>query len=295
MGSNDTRTRAAAPEVLPAETAPSGNGNGKAVAVRPQIDPRELGEILARSGYFKDAQDSAKAAVKVMAGQELGFGPVASMTGVHIIEGKPSVGGHLLAALVKKSRHYDYRIVELTDERCEIQFYALVAGEWEKLQPTSIFTIEDARQADLLEKANWRRYPRNMLFWRSMANGVRFHAPDLTGGAPLYTPEELGADVDGQTGEPVAALEPPEPKGDAKREVRTITKARAAKIVDAAKTAGIDANRLYQAACTYYGENVGAWTTKAGAVDALRKLKTDQADRLEEWIGKKAARNGGQS
>jgi hypothetical protein len=158
------------------------------------VDPIALGKVLAESGYFQDAQSAAQAAVKVLAGQELGLGPVASMTGVHIIQGKPSVGSQLLAALVKGSRKYDYRIREHTSELCRIEFFELG-----KSVGFSDFTMEDAKLAGTAQKDNWRKTPRNMLFARALSNGVRFYCPDLTGGAPVYVPEE-GTEVDPETG-----------------------------------------------------------------------------------------------
>lgn len=164
-------------------------------------DPVELGQTLAQSGYFKDARSAAQAAVKVMAGQELGLGPIASMTGVHIIEGKPSVGANLLAALVKRHPDYRYRVLEHTDKVCSIEFSERTDDGWETCGPPSTFTIDDAAAAKLSGRANWRTYPRNMLFARALSNGVRWYAPDVAGGAPVYTYEELGGDVDGVTGE----------------------------------------------------------------------------------------------
>jgi hypothetical protein len=38
------------------------------------------------------------------------------------------------------------------------------------------------------------KFPRNMKFARAMSNGVGLHCPDLTAGAPVYTPDELGVD-----------------------------------------------------------------------------------------------------
>jgi len=35
-----------------------------------------------------------------------------------------------------------------------------------------------------------------MLFARAMSNGVRWYCPDVMNGSAVYTPEELGADVD---------------------------------------------------------------------------------------------------
>lgn len=167
----------------------------KALTVR-EDDPIAVGEVLAASGYFTDARDAAKAATKVMAGRELGLGPVASMTGVHIIQGKPSLGANLLAALVKRHPRYDYKVKELSDTECVLTFIenGEEAGE-------SKFTMDDAAKAGVAHKKNWKTYPRNMLFARAISNGVTFYCPDLTAGAPVYTPEELGAEVNGATGE----------------------------------------------------------------------------------------------
>lgn len=201
-----------AEDTLPARATANG------VARLAVNDPIALGEVLAQSGYFKDATGAAQAAVKVMAGQELGFGPVASMTGVHIIEGKPSVGANLLAALVKRSPKYRYRVVEHTTQRCVIQFFERTDDGWEELAPPSEFAIEDAKRAGVASRKNWQQYPKNMLFARCMSNGVTFHCPDLTGGAPIYTPEELGVEVNGETGEILSApLLPPAPNVPAER------------------------------------------------------------------------------
>lgn len=179
---------------------------GKALMRRE--DPIRLGEVLAESGYFTDAKDAAQAAVKVMAGQELGFGPIASMTGIHIIEGKPALGANMLAALVRRHPEYDYRVTELTNEKCSLTF----SYRGDDLEPPSEFSFEDARRIKwydkkkgdwrpLTDKGPWRFYPRNMLFARAMSNGVTFHCPDLCAGAPVYTPEELGGDVQEDSGE----------------------------------------------------------------------------------------------
>jgi len=166
----------------------------KALAVRDEMTLKEtmtLGETLARSGFFNDTKDAAQAVVKILAGRELGFGPIASMTGVHIIQGKVAVGAALMGASVKADPRYDYRVITLTDERAEIAFY-----EHGKEIGRSVFTMDDAKAAALTGKDNWRKFARNMLFARAMSNGVRWYCPDAFGGNPTYTPEELGAEVD---------------------------------------------------------------------------------------------------
>ena len=158
-------------------------------------DTMTLGKVLAQSGYFADSREAAQAVVKVLAGAELGFGPIASMTGVNIIKGKVSLSANLIAAAIKRSGRYNYRVVTLTDEACRVDFYE--AGE---RIGTSEFSMADAKAAGLSSNDNWRKFPRNMLFARAISNGAKWYCPDLSGG-PLYTPDELGATIDGETGD----------------------------------------------------------------------------------------------
>ena len=154
----------------------------------PQYDAFQLGDVLAKSGYFSDASDTAKAVVKVLAGRELGIGPIASMTGIYVIQGKISLSANLLAGLVKRDPDYDYKVKALGDTDCIIDFY-----RGPNKIGTSGFNLDDAKKAGT---KNLDRYPRNMLFARAMTNGFRWFTPHLAGLAPVYTPEELGAEID---------------------------------------------------------------------------------------------------
>lgn len=165
------------------------------------LDVFRLGEVFARSGMFKDAGDDAKAIVKIVFGAELGVSPMSAMTGIYMVDGKLSVGGQLLAGILKQPRWRDmYRLdvlqFEPTIAEVAIHERDRASGEWVELQPHSVFTIEDAQQAQLLGKHNWKAYPRNMLLWRAVTNAVRLHCPDIVGGAPVYTPDELDVLVD---------------------------------------------------------------------------------------------------
>lgn len=155
------------------------------VPVGSGLDVMSLGSVLARSGYFQDAKDEAQAVVKILAGQEIGIGAIAAMTGIYIVKGRVTLSANLMAAQIKRSGKYDYRITRLDDQGCEITFYQ--AG-----QPigTSSFTEADAKAASLLSGDNWRKFPRNMYFARAMSNGAKWHTPDVFS-SPVYTPEEL--------------------------------------------------------------------------------------------------------
>ena len=56
----------------------------------------ELGSVLQRSGYFQDVTQASQAVVKILAGQELGIGPIAAMTGIYILALTPLVAATVI-------------------------------------------------------------------------------------------------------------------------------------------------------------------------------------------------------
>jgi hypothetical protein len=141
-----------------------------------------LAKAFAESGMFADTKSAAQAIVKIQAGQEIGIPPFAAMTGIHIIQGKPTIGAGLIASRLKGSGKYDYRVVEASEKVCSIDFY-----QGNTKIGNSTFTIEDAKKA--LTK-NIDKFPKNMLFARAISNGVKWYCPDIFSG-PVYVPEEM--------------------------------------------------------------------------------------------------------
>lgn len=163
-------------------------------------DLMKLGAVLSQSGYFADARQEAQAVAKVLAGHELGIPPIAAMTGIHIVKGKVTLGANLIAAQIRRSTRYDYEVVEMTPESCQIRFVDIRGGEPVSLG-VSQFTMDDAKAAGLVRSDSpWQGHRRNMLFARAMSNGAKWYCPDVFAG-PVYTPDEMGASVDYETGE----------------------------------------------------------------------------------------------
>jgi hypothetical protein len=158
---------------------------------------RDVGTVMAASGMFPDiAKDGAKAFVKILAGQEMGIAPFEAMGGISIIQGKATVGGNIMASKVKGSGKYDYKIRARTNTGCTIEFFEKIADDkWESIG-TEVFDQTDATAAGLAGKEMWKKYPKNMYFNRCISNGVRTYCPDVLGAGPVYTPEEMGAQVD---------------------------------------------------------------------------------------------------
>jgi hypothetical protein len=156
------------------------------------LDDKELATTLAASGYFDDSKKS-QAMTKVLAGREMGFGPVTSLKNIHFVDGGIELGGQLIASKIRQSNKYDYKIMSHTDEECEI---AIVAGhghphfEPDEVMGTTKWDLQRAKKAGLTSKSNWKNYTRNMLFNRAISDARRFHCPDVMETGP-YTPGEI--------------------------------------------------------------------------------------------------------
>ena len=206
-----------------------------------EIDIDEIKRVammMVCSDFFQVGKDQTQAiaqiGVKILAGREMGYGAFASVQGIHVIQGKPTVSANLMAAAVKAHPRYNYKVVEMTDDKVSIQFY-------EDGQPSGVseFTKADATLAGLTGKDIWKKFPRNMLFSRALSNGVRWFTPDVVNGSTMYTPDEIDADVtiDMATGEvitngtqqaprqpqpPVIAPTLPTPQAEKKEEKQTV-------------------------------------------------------------------------
>ena len=179
---------------LGSERAPQ---QAQALQLRSLEDLQTLGQVFVKSGFFGDTKDAAQAMVKVMAGAELGFPPITAMTGIYIVKGRVSLSANLMAAAIKRSGKYNFRVLEIGSEICRIEFF-----EGGKSCGISSFTIQEAQIAELTSNATWKKFPRNMLYARALSNGARWYCSDIFGGQ-VYTHDELGVPVDGETGEVV--------------------------------------------------------------------------------------------
>lgn len=159
------------------------NGGAPKVKNHQELSPIELGKVLGASGYFADAQSAAQAAVKVMAGAELGIKPIAAMTGIYIVKGRVMLGATLLASLVDQHPDYSYEVKKLDNTGCDIEFY-------KNGRPIGVSTFS-AADAKNQGTQNTDKFPRNMYFARAMSNGVKWYCPGVLGGLPVYTEGEI--------------------------------------------------------------------------------------------------------
>ena len=162
-------------------------------------DDMPLGEIAraaAASRFF--SVDPAQAVVKILMGRELGVAPVASLTDIHVIKGRPVVGAGMIAAKIKASEKYDYRVLSSTAEVCELEFF-----EHGESVGKHVYTMEQAQRAGLTGKDNWRKFAEDMLFARAISTGYKRHCPDVFS-SKVYTPGEISEGSEERAALPVS-------------------------------------------------------------------------------------------
>lgn len=152
------------------------------ITTMPVNDIMTMAKTFVESGMFADTKQAAQAFVKIQAGQEIGLAPFASMSGINIILGKPTFGAGVIASCVKGSNKYDFKVKELTDKICSIDFF-----QGKDLIGNSSFTIEDAKKQST---KNLDKFPKNMLYARAISNGQKWFCPDVFQ-MSVYVPEEM--------------------------------------------------------------------------------------------------------
>jgi len=188
---------------------------------------------LANSGLLPAVyrRQPANVLFAIEMGRTLGITTMAAITGIHVIDAKPSPSPALMTALIRKAGH-----------RVRVRFEASTGTAWATITRAddpdfefrSEWTIERAIQAGLCtlkdgkpyarsdkgKPTSWEKYWQAMLKWRALSEVSRDAAEDCLFGMH-YVPEELGVEVnedgtvvDGEViGQPVSA--PPAPTADA--------------------------------------------------------------------------------
>lgn len=123
--------------------------------------------------------------VTLLLGRDLGLTAMQAITGIHVIEGKPSVSSQTAVALVKRSPLCrSFACVSSTDEEATYETHR--AGEARPQRLT--YSMRDASRAGLAGKSVWKAHPSAMLRARAAMALCRDVYPDVV--ANLYDPDE---------------------------------------------------------------------------------------------------------
>lgn len=130
----------------------------------------------------------------VLFGHELGIPPMASLSKIHVIDGRPAMAAELLRAVAMREGHE----VWFEDQTATRVTACARRSDWPEDRVARVtWTMDDAKKAGLEGRQNWRKYPRAMLKARASAEICRDTFPDVLGGI-AYAIEELddGLEID---------------------------------------------------------------------------------------------------
>ncbi|MFE9391630.1 hypothetical protein [Streptomyces sp. NPDC006784] len=220
----------------------------------------QYAQALAQSGMLPSQyrQQPANLLYALEFADSLDLHPMAAITGVHVIEGKPSASSSLISALVRRAGHK--LRVRGDDTKAVAQ---IIRSDDPDFVFECTWTMDRAQQAGLTGKQTWKKYPAAMLKARAITEVAREACEEALSGMH-YTPEELGAQVDAEgnpmdaevqqlrsvkPGEPDQWQQPAPQQGEPDRDY--VAEARSAGEADAvrriwqeAKAAGLDDVKL---------------------------------------------------
>lgn len=158
------------------------------------LDPITAANYIVKSGLFGSKLSEAEVVVKIMIGAEMGVAPVTAARQIYVFSDSKGrtiiiLDATLMAALIKRSGRYDYKIRQHDDQGTVIEFFENGVS----LGPPASFTLKDAQEAKLTPKEGpWSipGYRRDMMFARCMSRGFDHFTPDLGCGLPVMTTEE---------------------------------------------------------------------------------------------------------
>ena len=172
---------------------------GTLTAIIPQdIDQAyRLAQALSGGGDMipRDFQKNPeKIMAAILKGMEIGLAPMQALSAIAIINGRPTIWGDALRALVLRAGHMvDCEVVG--EGKSAVATATLTRASGQVLKRT--FSMADAENAGLAGKAGpWKQYPTRMLMNRATAFAVRDGAADaLMGMAVAEEVSDYGPDA----------------------------------------------------------------------------------------------------
>lgn len=187
---NDLTTQDASPPAIAKATLSPG---GAIAALVPQSldDAFRLSKALAASGdmipkHFQGKPETVMAAI--VRGLEIGLAPMQALSNIAVINGRASIWGDALPALLQRAGHtIDSGIDGEGDQM--VAWAEVTRGDTGKVYRRT-FSVADAKKAGLWGKAGpWQSYPQRMLQMRARSFAARDGAADALMG--LQVAEEM--------------------------------------------------------------------------------------------------------
>lgn len=182
----------------------------------------------------------------ILAGQELGLQPMATLRSIDVIQGTPALRAHAMRGLVQSHGH-SVQVVESTKDHCVMRGRRKGEQEWQ----TVTWDVERADELGLTGKSEWKKQRKTMLVARATGEICRLIASDVLYAMP-YAAEELDGDTPGIGNAPArvtvdeivtarqgTAEQPAPPAAPEPEQPRMISPAQMKKMAAAMREAGI--------------------------------------------------------
>lgn len=160
-------------------------------ALRARMD---YASAIAHAGLLPKAfiKNPANVLVAIETGAPIGLAPIQAMQGIAVINGKATLTSDVMAGLIRRAGH-KLRITE--DVEHQQVTAVLIRKDDPDFQFTATWNVAKAQQAGLWGSGAWVKYPLQMMRARAISEVARQGASEVLYGM-IYTPEEMGAEVD---------------------------------------------------------------------------------------------------
>jgi hypothetical protein len=187
-------------EIAKRQTAAPATNHALSLASMTPADAWRFAEALAGSGMLPRQYQNNPASVlwALEYGRAIGLDVITTTQSVHVIQGRATASADLMASLTRRAGHR--MRISGDDQRAEVTIFRADDPEFEF---RAIWDTAKAQRAGLVKKDTWQQYPGSMLRARAISECVRMACPEVLHGS-IYTPEEIGANVDAE-GLPVDA------------------------------------------------------------------------------------------
>ena len=129
----------------------------------------------------KALHDARDVLAVMLAGRELGIGPMESTRMIDVINGSTALRAKLKLKLARRAGH-DIHPVEWTATSARVVCASCASHE-------VLWGPEDTKAAGLADKDVWKKFGRHMCFWRAVSLLIDSHCPEVVAG--FATTEEL--------------------------------------------------------------------------------------------------------
>ena len=147
--------------------------------------------LLKSQALPKHYRNAEQVLMAIQLGAEMNVAPMMAVMNVFFVDGRPSASVKMQMASARRNPEFAGLSFKVTDKEAAVTIKRKHNDIEESA--TVAFSMDDAQRAGLINKSNWRAYPKQMMLARAIGDALRYIFPDSV---PIYQPDELGADTD---------------------------------------------------------------------------------------------------